>query len=373
MIIKLEKESPAEVHKVNHEVTDKTRTQVVLEFGLFVRINLIAKRPCYPVTCQRTFRKSEGTRLMSNGSNRFTEPMRTRQASMADGEVLRKLESNSLRVSELRAEILKRNGRTRDDANRALRKEELINELRSLLQVGSSRGSGSSQGSSSGASRTAPQTIERVDSPDQASEIAELKRQMAELQEQRQIEQRQMAELREQLSNANNAQGKYSDGSRSSAQSDEGELSDSDRSEVTSTRSSVDEEDAVRMLGRGKSRAFLSEKEGKKWLKKLKARVNASCEQIVSLPMVKRLANWDLRIIFDSWFLTQKKQDEYFDRLDSKTERKQREEDKIFEALAREKLSKDRTFDKMSEAHDGIPEMQKWLREVENFGIPLAY
>ena len=94
------------------------------------------------------------------------------------------------------------------------------------------------------------------------------------------------------------------------------------------------------MLGRGKSRAFLSEKEGKKWLKKLKARVNASCEQIVSLPMVKRLANWDLRIIFDSWFLTQKKQDEYFDRLDSKTERKQREEDKIFEALAREKLSK---------------------------------
>ena len=56
-IIKLEKESPAEVHKVNHEVTDKTRTQVVLEFGLFVRINLIAKRPCYPVTCQRTFRK----------------------------------------------------------------------------------------------------------------------------------------------------------------------------------------------------------------------------------------------------------------------------------------------------------------------------
>ena len=68
MIIKLEKESPAEVHKVNHEVTDKTRTQVVLEFGLFVRINLIAKRPCYPVTCQRTFRKSEGTRLMCSPS-----------------------------------------------------------------------------------------------------------------------------------------------------------------------------------------------------------------------------------------------------------------------------------------------------------------
>ena len=57
MIIKLEEESPAEVHKVSHEVTDKTRTQVVLEFGHVVRINLIAKRPCYPVTCQRTFRK----------------------------------------------------------------------------------------------------------------------------------------------------------------------------------------------------------------------------------------------------------------------------------------------------------------------------
>ena len=142
---------------------------------------------------------------MSNGSNRFTEPMRTRQASMADEEVLRKLESNSLRVSELRAEILKRNGRTRDGANRALRKEDLLRELRSLLQVGSSQGSGSGHGGSSGASRTAPQTIERVDSPDQASEIAELRRQMA--------------ELREQLSNANNAPGKYSDGSRSSAQS----------------------------------------------------------------------------------------------------------------------------------------------------------
>ena len=137
MIIKIERESPAETHRLDHDTTNETRTQVVLEFGLFVRINLIAKRPCYPVTCQRTFRKSEGTRLMSNGSNRFTEPMRTRQASMADGEVLRKLESNSLRVSELRAEILKRNGRTRDDANRALRKEELINELRSLLQVSS--------------------------------------------------------------------------------------------------------------------------------------------------------------------------------------------------------------------------------------------
>ena len=62
--------------------------------------------------------------------------MQTRQSSRSDEEVLRNIEK--LKVQQLRHEIQKRNGRTKDSANRSLRKGALVAELRGLLQVGSS-------------------------------------------------------------------------------------------------------------------------------------------------------------------------------------------------------------------------------------------
>ena len=73
----------------------------------------------------------------------------------------------------------------------------------------------------------------------------------------------------------------------------------------------------------------------------------------------------------NSWFLTNKQQRAYYDKLDSRASKKQRQEEKIFESLVKEKLARDQTFEKMYEDRNGVPDKDKWLREIENFGIPL--